>query len=57
MIQLTDTAANFKVRFKLDLADAFAAALAKETRSGLVAGDAEFKALAKEIKIHWLRQA
>jgi len=36
------------------LADAFAAALAKETRSELVTGDPEFKALAKDIKIHWL---
>ena len=55
--QLADTAADFKARFKLSLADAFAAALAKETRSELVTGDPEFKALAKEIKIHWLRQA
>jgi ribonuclease VapC len=55
--QLADTAADFKTRFKLSLADAFAAALAKETRSELVTGDPEFKALAKEIKIHWVRQA
>jgi ribonuclease VapC len=54
--QLADTAADFKARFKLSLADAFAAALAKETRSELVTGDPEFKALAKEIKIHWVRQ-
>ena len=55
--QLADTAANLKTRFKLSLSDAFAAALAKETRSELVTGDPEFKALAKEIKIHWVRQA
>lgn len=54
---LADTAADFKARFKLSLADAFAAALAKETRSELVTGDPEFKALNKEIKIHWLRHA
>ena len=35
--------------------DAFAAALAKEKKAELVTGDPEFKALAKEIKIHWLR--
>lgn len=54
---LADAAADYKARFKLSLADAFAAALAKETRSELVTGDPEFKALAKEIKIHWLRRA
>jgi len=52
---LADTAANFKARFKLSLADAFAAALAKEKKAELVTGDPEFKALEKEIKIHWLK--
>ena len=52
---LADTAADFKARFKLSLADAFAAALAKERRAELVTGDLEFKALEKEIKIQWLR--
>jgi predicted nucleic acid-binding protein len=52
---LADTAADFKARFKLSLADAFAAALAKERRADLVTGDPEFKALEREIKIHWLR--
>ena len=51
---LADTAADFKARFKLSLADAFAAALAKEKKADLVTGDPEFKALEKEIKIHWL---
>ena len=37
------------------LADAFAAALAKEKKAELVTGDPEFKALAKEIKINWLQ--
>src|SRR5271157_4842929 len=50
-----DTAADFKARFKLSLADAFAAALAKERRAELVTGDLEFKPLEKEIKIHWLK--
>jgi predicted nucleic acid-binding protein len=48
-------AADFKARFKMSLADAFAAALAKERKTELVTGDQEFKALEKEIKIHWLR--
>lgn len=55
--RLADAAADYKARFKLSLADAFAAALAKETRSELVTGDPELKALAKEIKFHWLRRA
>jgi predicted nucleic acid-binding protein len=52
---LADTAADFKARFKLSLADAFAAALAKERRAELVTGDLEFKPLEKEIKVQWLR--
>ena len=53
--RLADTAAGFKARFKISLADAFAAALAKEKKAELVTGDPEFKALDKEIKIHWLK--
>ena len=52
---LADTAAVFKARFKISLADAFAAALAKEKKAELVTGDPEFKALEKEIKITWLK--
>lgn len=52
---LADTAADFKARFKISLADAFAAALAKEKKAELVTGDPEFKPLEKEIKINWLR--
>jgi len=52
---LADTAADFKSRFKISLADAFAAALAKEKKAELVTGDPEFKVLAKEIKIAWLK--
>jgi ribonuclease VapC len=51
---LSDAAADFKARFKLSLADAFAAALAKERKAELVTGDPEFKTLEKEIKIAWL---
>jgi predicted nucleic acid-binding protein len=49
-----DVAADYKARFKLSLADAFAVALAKELKAELVTGDQEFKAVAKEIKIAWL---
>ncbi len=52
---LADTAAGFKARFKLSLADAFTAALAKEKKAELVTGAPEFKTLEKEIKIHWLK--
>ena len=53
--RLAELAADFKTRFKLSLAAAFAAALAKEKKAELVTGDPEFKALAKEITIHWLK--
>lgn len=52
---LADSAAEFKARFKISLADAFAAALAKERKAELVTGDPEFKVLEKEIKISWLK--
>jgi ribonuclease VapC len=52
---LADTAADFKARFKMSLADAFAAALAKEKKAELVTGDPEFRALEKEIKVNWLK--
>ena len=42
-------------RFKMSLADAFAAALAKERRVELVTGDPEFTPLEREIKVHWLK--
>jgi len=52
--ELADAAADFKSRFRLSLADAFAAALARKLKADLVTGDAEFKAVQKEIRIHWL---
>ena len=52
---LANLAADFKTRFKVSLADAFAAALAKEKKAELVTGDPEFKPLEKEIKINWLK--
>ena len=53
-LDVADAAADFKAKFKLSLADAFAAALAKERRAELVTGDPEFRALGNELKIHWL---
>jgi len=52
--ELADIAANYKVRCRLSLADAFAAALAKVKKAELVTGDHEFEAVAGEIKIAWL---
>lgn len=52
---LAEIAADYKARYKISLADAFAAALAQERKAELVTGDPEFKALEKEIKISWLK--
>ena len=51
---LADLAAGFKARHKLSLADAFAAALAKEKRAELVTGDPEFRQIEREVKVRWL---
>ena len=53
---LADSAADLKTRFKISLADAFAAALAKEENAELVTGDREFMQLARDVKIHWLHK-
>ncbi len=53
--ELADMAADFKTRYSLSLADAFAAALAKKHKAELVTGDPEFKAVEKEVRIVWLR--
>ncbi len=52
---LADIAADLKTRFKLSLADAFAAALAKTRNAELVTGDPEFKEVEGEVKIGWLK--
>jgi ribonuclease VapC len=52
---LADSASDFKTRFKISLAGAFAAALAKEKNAELVTSDPEFKPLEKEIDITWLK--
>jgi predicted nucleic acid-binding protein len=53
--ELAEAAALLKNEHDLGLADAFAAALAKERKAELVTADTEFKALEKEIKIAWLK--
>ena len=51
---LARQAAILKAEYKMSYADCFGAALAKVRNCELVTGDPEFKALEKEIKIHWL---
>jgi predicted nucleic acid-binding protein len=53
--ELAEVAAHLKNEHNLGLADAFAAALAKNKKAELVTADTEFKALEKEIKINWLK--
>lgn len=53
-LALVRQAAIFKATHKMSYADCFAAALAKLRNAELVTGDAEFKAVEKEIKIAWL---
>jgi ribonuclease VapC len=53
--EITQVAAEFKSKNKMSYADCFAAALAKLHKAELVTGDREFKPLAGEIKIMWLR--
>jgi ribonuclease VapC len=54
-LKLARQAAIFKATHRISLADAFAAALAKEKKAELVTGDFEFEALERDIKIRWLR--
>jgi predicted nucleic acid-binding protein len=53
--ELADLAANLKSRVRFSLADAFAAALARKHKAGLVTGDPEFRAAEREIKINGLQ--
>lgn len=52
--ELAEAAAQLKNQHGLGLADAFAAALAKNKKAELITGDIEFKSVEKEIKINWL---
>lgn len=51
---LADRAADYKARFKMSLADACAAALAKQKDAVLYTSDPEFAALKAEIRLHTL---
>ncbi|MCW5548674.1 MAG: PIN domain-containing protein [Opitutaceae bacterium] len=53
--RLSELAGDFKARFKMSLADAFAAALARSRKAELVTADREFKSVEGEIKILWLK--
>lgn len=53
--RLSDLAAEFKARLSLSLADAYAAALARERKAELVTGDREFELVESEVQIHWLK--
>lgn len=53
--ELTRTAAELKVKYKLGFADSYAAALAKMRTCELVAKDQEFKKLSREIKLRLLK--
>ncbi len=53
---LTILAASIKAKYRLSLADAYAAALAKSRNMELVTGDPEFNQLVTEIGIYWIRK-
>jgi len=53
---LAKEAGYFKSKNKMSLADAFAAALAKQRKGHLVTGDSEFKQIEKEVAINWLTE-
>jgi uncharacterized protein len=52
--ELAELAAHYKANHKMSLADAFAAALAKQKKALLLTGDPEFKPLEGEIRMGWL---
>jgi len=54
-LALTRQAAIYKAAHRMSYADCFAAALSKQKSAELITGDPEFKAVEKDIKIHWLR--
>lgn len=53
--ELSETAAAYKAADQLGLADAFAAALARNRKADLVTADREFKSVENEIKVIWLK--
>ncbi|HVZ65380.1 MAG TPA: type II toxin-antitoxin system VapC family toxin [Lacunisphaera sp.] len=53
-LKLAREAAILKASYRISIADALAAALAREKKAELVTGDREFEAISKEVKICWL---
>ena len=54
--RLTFAAAHIKAHHRLSFADAFAIALAQQTRATLLTGDPEFRAVEGLVTIEWLPQ-
>ena len=54
-LALSRQAAIYKATHRMSYADCFAAALSKQKNAELLTGDPEFKAVEKDIKIHWLK--
>jgi len=52
--ELTLHAARYKAFHRISYADAYATALAKLRKAGLVTDDKEFKPLEKEITVRWI---
>ena len=52
--ELTLHAARYKAFHRISYADAYATALTKLRKAGLVTGDKELKSLEKEITVHWI---
>ncbi len=52
--ELAELAGELKATRKMSLADCFAAALAKQTRTEVYTGDPEFRAVEKDVKVVWL---
>lgn len=53
--ELSEIAASYRAADTLALADAFAAALAKNRKADFVTADREFKSVENEIKITWVK--
>jgi predicted nucleic acid-binding protein len=53
-LDLALEAASFKARYRMSLADCFAAALANHNQAELVTGDQEFRQVEREVKLSWL---
>ena len=53
--ELAEAAAAYKAADQLGLADAFAAALARNRKAELVTADREFKSVENDIKVVWLK--